>query len=110
MPQTPRLSHLQFLVVGTLLGGGLSGRQIRKRLQDFAVRKSGPAFYQLMARLEDAGLVEGTYHQEIVEGQIIRERHYTITADGSRAWKASRDFYLRAIEGFGGAEGLAGAR
>jgi DNA-binding PadR family transcriptional regulator len=105
----PRLSHLQFLVVGIVRGGTVPGRVIRSRLRDFDVRKSGPAFYQLMARLEDAGLVEGRYHREIVEGQIIRERHYTVTAEGSGAWEASRDFYVRAIEGFGGVEGLAGA-
>jgi DNA-binding PadR family transcriptional regulator len=103
----PPLSHLQFLVAGILRGGSVPGRVVRTRLRDFGVRKSGPAFYQLMARLEDSGLVEGTYHQEIVEGQIIRERHYTLTADGSRAWLAGRDFYLGAIRDFEGMEGLA---
>lgn len=105
----PRLSHLQFLVVGIVRGRTLAGREIRKGLRAFNVRKSGPAFYQLMARLEDAGLVEGSYHQEIVEGQIIRERHYSTTGAGSRAWEVSRDFYAKAIENFDGLEGLAGA-
>jgi DNA-binding PadR family transcriptional regulator len=95
----PRLSHLQFLVVGILRGRSVPGRRVREGLKGFGVRKSGPAFYQLMARLEESGLVEGTYHQEIVEGQIIRERHYKLTADGLRAWDASRDFYLEAIRG-----------
>lgn len=105
----PRLSHLQFLVVGILRGRSVPGREVRASLEGFGVRKSGPAFYQLMARLEDSGLVEGEYHQEIVDGQIIRERHYSLTADGSRAWEGSRDFYLDAIRGFEGREGLAGA-
>ena len=105
----PRLSHLQFLVVGIVRGQTLAGREIRQQLRAFNVRKSGPAFYQLMARLEDAGLGEGTYHQEIVEGQIIRERHYSTTGAGGRAWEASRDFYVNAIENFDGMEGLAGA-
>lgn len=109
MSGIPRLSHLQFLVVGTLRGQSVPGRLVRERLKAFGARKSGPAFYQLMSRLEDAGLVEGTYHQEIVVGQIIRERHYTLTAGGIRAWEGSRDFYLEAIKGFGGMEGLAGA-
>ena len=60
-----------------------------------------------MARLEDGELVEGSYHQEVIDGQIIRERHYALTAEGSRAWQRSRDFYLSAIEGLEG--GLAGA-
>ena len=109
MSGIPRLSHLQFLVVGLLRGRTLPGREIRDQLKLFGVRKSGPAFYQLMSRLEDAGLVEGSYHQEIIDGQIIRERHYRITADGTRAWEGSRDFYLAAIRGFEGLEGLAGA-
>ncbi len=109
MSGIPRLSHLQFLVVGLLRGRSLPGREIRDRLKVHGVRKSGPAFYQLMSRLEDAGLVEGSYHKEIIDGQIIRERHYTITADATRAWEGSRDFYLDAIRGFEGLEGLAGA-
>ena len=109
MSGIPRLSHLQFLVVGILRGQSVPGREIRERLKAFGIRKGGPAFYQLMSRLEDAGLVDGSYHQEIVDGQIIRERHYTLTADGSRSWEGSRDFYLDAIKGFEGTEGLAGA-
>ena len=109
MPRIPRLSHLQFLVIGILRGKTLAGREVRKSLEQFGVRKGGPAFYQLMARLEDAGLVEGEYHQEVVEGQIIRERQYRITAEGSRSWDQSREFYLEAIHGFDGNPGLANA-
>lgn len=109
MSGIPRLSHLQFLVVGLLRGHSLPGREIRDHLKVHGVRKSGPAFYQLMSRLEDAGLVVGNYHQEIIDGQIIRERHYTITADGTRVWKGSRDFYVDAIRGFEGLEDLARA-
>ena len=105
----PRLSHLQFLVIGIVGGSTVPGREVRDRLRGFGIRKGGLAFYQLMARLEDGGLVEGTYSQQVVDGQIIRERHYVVTADGRQAWGASRDFYTKAIEGFGGREGLAGA-
>ena len=106
----PRLSHLQFLVIGIVHGRELAGREIRAELKkSFGIRRSGPAFYQLMARLEDAGWVEGTYHQDVVEGQMIRERHYTVTVAGARAWRASRDFYVKAIQGFESTGGLAGA-
>lgn len=105
----PRLTHLQFLVVGIVRSRELAGREIREQLREYGVRKAGPAFYQLMSRLEDSGLVQGSYHQQIVEGQIIRERHYTITADGLDAWSKTRDFYSKAIADFDGAEGLAGA-
>jgi DNA-binding PadR family transcriptional regulator len=109
MRKLPELTHLQFLVVGFLTQRPLSGRDVRERLREFGVRRSGPGFYQLMARLEDAGLVDGSYRQEIVEGQIIRERHYRITPKGSQAWQASRLFYADAIARLSGSEGLAGA-
>ncbi len=109
MSGVPRLSHLQFLVVGSLRGRTVPGREVREKLRAVGVRKSGPGFYQLMSRLEDTRLVEGWYHQEIVDSQIIRERHYKLTAEGSRAWDGSRDFYLDAIRGFEGRERLAGA-
>lgn len=105
----PPLSHLQFLVLGTLRAGPKHGREIRSELARFGTRKSGPAFYQLMARLEDGGMVDGRYVQEIVEGQIIRERHYRLTTPGARAWDANRDFYIEAIRGFDGHPGLARA-
>lgn len=93
----PELSHLQFLVIGSMRGGERTGREIRTGLERFRVRQSGPAFYQMMARLEKAGLVEGWYTQEVVDGQIIKERCYRITSAGSRAWGESRRFYAQAI-------------
>ncbi len=105
--QIPKLSHLQFTGLGHLLGAPASGRDIRCSLRTFGAHKSGPAFYQLMARMEDAGLVEGWYEQQIVSGQIIRERHYKIARNGQRAWQRSRDFYRKTISTFEPEEGLA---
>ena len=105
----PKLSHLQFLVLGILLQGRRTGRQVRDRLGDFGVKKSGPAFYQLMARLEDAGYVQGHYEQEIVDGQIIRERCYRILASGRRSWEDCRNFQTSVIEELGSAMELTGA-
>ena len=104
--QLPKLSHLQFLVLGQILGASASGIEIRRGLAEFGAKKSGPAFYQLMARLEDAGLVEGWYEQQIIDGQIIRERHYKIKGPGSRAWQESGDFYEKSIAALQGARGL----
>ncbi len=101
----PRVSHLQFLVLGILLSEELRGRDLRSRLVEFGVRKSGPAFYQLMARLEDANFVRGRYEQEIVEGQIIRERCYKIRAPGVAVWNECRDFQATIIEQLGGVSG-----
>ena len=89
----PSLTHLQALAISLLLEQPGAGRVLRQRLKEQGVRQSGPAFYQFMAGLEDAGLVQGRYEQQIVKGQIIRERHYEVQASGRRALKEVRDFY-----------------
>jgi DNA-binding PadR family transcriptional regulator len=94
----PELSHLQFLVLAQLIAADRTGRQIRAGLKPYRVRQSGPAFYQMMARLEKAGLVSGWYTQEVIDGQIIKERNYRVTAEGRRAWRESLRFYERAMQ------------
>ena len=106
--QIPDLTHLQFLVISQLLSGGMTGRELRLHLKHHGVNKSGPAFYQLMARMEDAGLVTGQYKQEIIDSQIIRQRHYRLDATGRRAWNRSRDFYREAIRAALGEESALG--
>jgi hypothetical protein len=107
MPSLPKLSHAQFVALSVLMGGAASGRDIRERLGRFGVRQGGPAFYQLMARMEDAKFVVGWYEQKIVKAQIIRERHYRITAVGRTAWNDTRKFYARVGGLIPGAKGLA---
>jgi DNA-binding PadR family transcriptional regulator len=97
----PEITHLQFLVLGMLRDGERAGRHIRRALERHGVSRTGPAFYQMMARLEDAGLVAGEYGQKVVDGQIIKERRYTLTASGDAAWTATRAFYSEAIDTYG---------
>src|SRR5262245_313802 len=97
----PDLTHLQFLVLGTLRGGERTGRAVRKALARHGVRRSAPAFYQMMARLEDAGLAAGEYDQKVVDGQIIKERRYALTPSGEAAWASTRAFYDEAIGEYG---------
>ena len=101
MAPTPRLSHLQFLVLGTLLQGRRPGREIREELRRFGVKRSGPGFYQLMSRLEESELIEGSYNQKVVEGQIIRERTYRLRGAGRTAWNQCRKFSESVIAEFG---------
>lgn len=75
----------------------MTGIQLRDRMEEFGVRKGGPAFYQLMARLEDGGMVEGSYVKSTLKGQSIRERRYRISGEGRAAWAESRAFYLGVI-------------
>ena len=93
----PDITHLQFSVLAFLQGGEQRGRELRGQLAGLGLRRSGPAFYQMMSRLEDAELVAGRYDQKIVDGQIIKERFYTITEEGTAAWEATRDFYVETI-------------
>ena len=94
------LPHLQFAVLGVLGAGDLPGRKVRTQLEALGVEKSGPAFYRLMARLEESGLVEGWYEQEVVEGQMLRERVYRATAEGRTARDSTADFHRGVISSF----------
>lgn len=77
----------QFAVLGVLAHGGeAAGRDVRKELEKLKLKKSLPAFYQLMARLEEGGLVKGWYDEKVVHGQRIKERRYRLLAAGQRAF------------------------
>ena len=91
--QLPPLSHLQFLALGVILSSEEPGRVIRDVVADYGEPRTGAAFYQLMARLERDGLVDGWYKPVIVGDQAVRERRYRITAAGTRAWRQTRVFY-----------------
>lgn len=95
-PRIPRLTHLQFLVLGLLHDGEQPGRVLRDTLAAHGARRTAPAFYQLMARLERDGLAEGRYEQITVNDQSVTERRYAITPSGSRLWSEARDFYAAA--------------
>ena len=92
-PRLPRLTHLQFLVLGLLSNGEQPGRLVRETLSNHGAKHTAPAFYQLMARLERDGLVEGWYEQITVGGQAVTERRYRIRPVGTKLWTEARDFY-----------------
>lgn len=95
MPDTrlPPLTHLQFLILNTLLDADRSGRDIRAALETFGVGRTAAAFYQLMARLEEARLVEGWYEQITVGDQAVTERRYSLKPLGVRLIDETRRFY-----------------
>ena len=95
-PSLPDITHLQFLVLAVLQGGERPGRAVRATIADYGVRRTGAAFYQMMARLERDGMVEGWYDQIAVGDQVVTERRYRITAAGVKAWTATRVFYEHA--------------
>lgn len=92
----PQITHLQFLVLGCLLNDEQPGRIIRETIAEYGVRRSGPAFYQMMSRLERAKLVEGWYEQIVVGDQAVTERRYRIRPAGARVWRETSEFYRKA--------------
>jgi len=99
-----RLTEQQFKIVEALIPGERFGKELRAHLKACGFRKSGPAFYQLMARMEEAGLVRGWYDQKIVDGQIIKQRRYKALGKAMRSFDETRQFFGGAVEG-----GLSGA-
>ncbi|MGC4017501.1 MAG: helix-turn-helix transcriptional regulator [Luteolibacter sp.] len=89
----PELTHLQIAVLDALGPREKSGRELREALKSLNVNKSGPAFYQMMARLEDSKFVTGKYDEKIIDGQRIKERRYTLTGEGAKAMREARQFY-----------------
>jgi DNA-binding PadR family transcriptional regulator len=92
-PQLPELTHLQFLVLGVIRAEDQPGRAVREALAGYGFRRTGPAFYQLMARMEKDGLVDGWYELVTVGDQAVTERRYRITPDGKKRWNEARAFY-----------------
>ena len=89
----PALTHLHYLVLGVLRADEQPGRVLRQALVSYGVRRTAPAFYQLMARLEASKLVEGWYEQIVAGDQTVTERRYRITPEGNKAWARARAFY-----------------
>jgi hypothetical protein len=76
----------QLAVIGALMGGELSGRELRAELERREVTMKRPAFYRQMARAEDAGLVKGRTAVTDYNGVPITERFYEVTGVGRSAW------------------------
>lgn len=97
-PPVPELSPLQYLALGILMRGALSGRELRDGVRAFGVRRTRAAFYQFMARLERDGLVSGRYQKGLSGARKVTERRYAITDAGRAAWSRARAFH-RAVDG-----------
>src|SRR3954469_7032564 len=93
----PRITHMQFLVLGLLRAHEQPGRVLREALAAHGAKRSAPAFYQLMARLERDRLVDGWYEQVTAGDQSVTERRYRLRPAGARVWAATRGFYTAVI-------------
>jgi len=88
------LSHLQFAVIRLLCSEGQkSGRMLRLALEQIGIRQSRPSFYELMARLSAAGLIEGRLNEKMIREIGVKETLYKVTPLGKKALHYTRDFY-----------------
>src|SRR4029078_9594460 len=84
---------MRFLGLGLLPPHEQPGRVLREALAAHGVKRSAPAFYQLMARLERDRLVDGWYEQVTAGDQAVTERRYRRRPSGAKLWAETRDFY-----------------
>lgn len=89
----PNLSHLQFQILDCMGSHEITGRDLRAALKEKGVSKSGPAFYQLMNRLEDSDFVKKRVEPKNIEGQEIKESLYKIGGLGIEARHAAYQSY-----------------
>jgi DNA-binding PadR family transcriptional regulator len=91
----PKYTHQQFAVLDTLLKEGeLWGRDLRAALKSEGYGSTNTSFYELMDRLETAGLVEGRYEERDVLGQLFKERKYKLTGLGQHARDEVVRYYI----------------
>ena len=76
----------QLAVIGCLINGELSGRDLRAELEKRKAGMSRGAFYRLMSRTEEAKLVKGRFETKEIGGNPIKQRFYRVTGVGMRAW------------------------
>lgn len=92
------LSDIQFLVLSLLMGGSQKGRALREAMKQEGKSKSLPAFYQLMSRMENAGLVKSWHETIVVGGQTLKEKYYELTGTGISEWESTLAFYQRVAD------------
>jgi hypothetical protein len=92
----PKISHMQFRVLSLMADKTqLSGAELRARLERNGHPLTGAGFYQHMARMEQADLVNGEAKQKTVYKQPVRERWYSVTATGRKVANEAIAFYAK---------------
>lgn len=91
----PTITHLQAAILKQLRDSPLAGVAVRIGLCALGIKKEGPAFYQLMARMEEAGLIDSRKTPLTVGDQRYHECHYKITAKGRKELERTEEFYER---------------
>jgi len=69
----------------------MSGRELQKALRQSGQKATLAAFYQLMGRLEQAGLIVGEERSQQVGKQTVYPKYYRITQKGESEFASSRN-------------------
>jgi len=88
----PSITTLQGLTIQLISKTEIRGRELRELLEKNGAKMSSPAFYQMMARLEENGFIGGRYVTKRLEGNTIKERWYKAHVKGQRALEGLQAF------------------
>ena len=94
----PDLTHIQFAVIDALGAREQVGEKVRDALRVRGIKQSLAAFYMLMKRMEDAGLVKGRYELIQVGPYRAKERHYKVVGQGFKAREKALEWYQPTTE------------
>ena len=99
----PDLSYMQVVYLAVLHGLGKSeGEELRKTIKECGFTglptEPDPSFYQLMGRMEKAGLIVGSSLQYMRDRQVIRERQYKISALGTESLHKTCGFFKAVLQ------------
>ena len=86
-------SHIQCLTLASIGTEEVTGNTLRARLLEAGIVSEGPAFYQMMKRLEADGLTVGRYAQVETSRQPVTIHCYTTTEKGRATLAAVVEFY-----------------
>lgn len=98
MLELPTLTHLRVFILAKLGDDGpVSGRQLQQALQDIGNSPSRQAFYEMMGKLADSGLVAAESRQEDVHGYKVRLTFYSLTEEGRCLCEQFFEYYSHTI-------------
>jgi hypothetical protein len=76
---------------------GVAATSLREILREQGNVRTGPKFYQMMRRLEKAGLAESWFQQIDIDGSKASRTYYRPTLQGNVAWQMTLEFYAARI-------------
>lgn len=79
-----QVTDLQLKYLNALSDGRKLGKQMRRRLRRWGVRRSNGAFYRVIQRLKRDGLVKSEHVRKSDEDYRGHEYYYELTDAGSR--------------------------